>query len=149
VWQRRVLGRALWSALYGGTDPDSPFLGQPAWDAARGQLVVSQAQFGSTSDPSHGVIALRPGSGCRRWSLAWAVDIGGGSQPPPLVLGDVVIATTPAGDAYAISAAKGSIVWSAKPGPTVAPVATDGRAIFVAGLDGRVHAYAPRGFTAP
>ena len=35
-----------------------------AWDAARGQIVISQAQLTSAPDPPRGVVAFRPALGC-------------------------------------------------------------------------------------
>ncbi len=145
VWRRGVLGPPLWGGKLGPTGANEGFLGQPAWDAERGQLVVSQAIFGDPHDPSHGVLALVPSAGCTAWTEAWSTNLGGGPQPPPLVLGDVVLDVVPTGTVYGLDATTGQVIWSASTGPIVAPLATDGRSVYAAGLDGVVHAYAPAG----
>jgi PQQ-like domain len=142
VYRRDHLGVPVWSAAIGSTNPGDPFLGQPSWDAARQQIVIAPAEFGPGTDPSKGVVAYRPASGCTRFTPVWHDNIGGGPIPAPLIAGGIVFALAQAdGTVYGIDAAKGTNVWSAKIGSAFAPPATDGRTVYIAAVDGTVRAF--------
>jgi len=71
--------------------------------------------------------------------------VGGGAQPPALIVGGVVFSAVASRQMlYAFDVRTGSILWQRKINASQAPIATNGEAVFVADTNGVVTAYAPR-----
>jgi outer membrane protein assembly factor BamB len=145
IWDRTQLARGPIAAIPVG-DGVSAFVGTPAWSDDRQTLYEAQAVlFGAKGRLGNGIRAFRVQAGCR-FVQAWANPLGDGTQPTPLIVGDVVFAGggTPGGF-YALSAATGAILWKhPTAGRTVAVMITVGGTVFGADTDGTVYAFRPR-----
>jgi outer membrane protein assembly factor BamB len=101
--------------------------------------------FGAKGRLGNGIRAFHVQPGCR-FVQKWAQPLGDGTQPTPLVVGDVVFAGggTPGGF-YALGGSNGAILWKyPTAGRTVAVTITVGGTLFGADTDGTVYAFRPR-----
>jgi outer membrane protein assembly factor BamB len=145
VWKRSDLAHPLWSASLGPTSANEPFLGEPSWDVATRLLVVTESTFGAPNDLHRGVSAFAPNGACTTFTHRWDTNVGGGAQPPALIVGGVVFSAVATRQMlYAFDVRTGSILWQRKINASQAPIATNGEAVFVADTNGVVTAYAPR-----
>lgn len=147
VLRRAALAaRPIWDATLGPAGSDDPFLGQPTYLPALRLLVVAQALFGTAEDPSRGLSAFTVGANCT-FSRRWDLNIGGGPQPPPIAVGDVVAASAPASnDVKLVDARTGAIIGVlGTRQPVYAPLASDGTSIYVAATDGTIRRFAASG----
>jgi outer membrane protein assembly factor BamB len=143
VWRRSDLAHPVWKANLGPTSANEPFLAEPSWDAATRTLVVTESTFGP--ELQRGVSAFAPNSSCTTFVHRWDSNVGGGAQPPALIVGGVVFGAVAAQRMlYAFDVRTGSILWQRKINASQAPIATNGAAVFVADTNGFVTAYAPR-----
>lgn len=146
VWRRGKLSRGpLWDAPIGPTNPDDPFLGQPTYVPSLRLLVVAQTVFGNPASPSRGLSAFSIDPGCTRFTPRWNLNIGGGPQPPPIAVGQVVIAAAPAThQVMLVDARNGTILAEFDTHePVYAPPASDGTSVYTATIGGSVEATTP------
>lgn len=145
VWRRSNLKTPVWKALMGPTAPDEPFLAEPSYDAATRMLVISKSVFGTGANQHRGVTALRANANCTSFSTVWNSNVGPGAQPPPLIVGGVVVSAVASQQMlYAFDVRNGTILWEKKIAPSQAPIATSGAAIYVGDSNGTITSYAPK-----
>jgi outer membrane protein assembly factor BamB len=125
-----------------GTSSGDPFLGEPSWSSDRRTLYDASTNV-VTDDESRGdgVTALTFNANCQLRS-PWQTAVGHGIQPPPILLGDVLLAAGGSGGWNVIDATTGEVLWHEDTASlTVAPpIAADGR-IFAGGYDGVLTAF--------
>jgi len=145
VWDRTRLTSGPIASIPVG-DGVSAFVGTPAWSDSTQTLYEAQAVlFGSSGRLGNGLRTFHVERGCT-FKETWAHALGDGTQPTPLVVGDVVFAAggTPGGF-YALSTANGAVLWNyPTTGRTVAAIITVGGTVFGADTDGTVYAFRPR-----
>jgi outer membrane protein assembly factor BamB len=146
IWDRTQLGRGPIASIPVG-DGVSAFIGTPAWSDERQTLYEAEAVlFGAKGRLGNGVRAFKVQAGCR-FAQTWAIPLGDGTQPTPLVVGgDLLLAAggTPGGF-YALSTANGAILWKyPTPGRTVAAMISVGGTVYGADTGGTVYAFRPR-----
>jgi outer membrane protein assembly factor BamB len=145
IWDRTQLGNGPIASIPVG-DGVSAFVGTPAWSDDQQMLFEAQAVlFGAKGRLGNGIRAFHVQPGCR-FVQKWAQPLGDGTQPTPLVVGDVVFAGggTPGGF-YALGGSNGAILWKyPTAGRTVAVTITVGGTLFGADTDGTVYAFRPR-----
>jgi outer membrane protein assembly factor BamB len=146
VWRRSDLRSPVWMMKAGPTSANEPFLGEPSYDAATRELVVSESVFATSTRSSRGVSAFVANSRCSNFAPLWNANVGGGAEPPPLITGGVVFAAIATQrTVYAIDLKTGVIVWSKAIGASQAPISTNGRSVFIGTSDGTISAFAPAG----
>jgi outer membrane protein assembly factor BamB len=146
VWRRGKLSSGpVWDAPIGSTNPDDPFLGQPTYLPSLRLLVVAETNFGDPASPSRGLSAFSVNAGCTRFTPRWNLNIGGGPQPPPIAVGQVVIASAPAThQLMLVDARNGTILAEFDTDePVYAPPASDGTAVYTASIGGIVEVTTP------
>ena len=145
IWDRTQLGAGPIASIPVG-DGVSAFIGTPAWSDDLQTLFEAQAVlFGAKGRLGNGIRAFRVEKGCR-FVQTWANPLGDGTQPTPLVVGDVVFGAggTPGGF-YGLSTTNGAVLWKyPTAGRTVAVMITVGGTLFGADTEGRVYAFRPR-----
>jgi outer membrane protein assembly factor BamB len=141
VWNRDDIDAGP-IASFGLGDGTSPFVGAPSYDAARELLFVSQAVV-DTSGPDYGIAAIAVASGCKL-RVAWKATLGAGNQPPPLVVGDVVIdAGGSRGGFGALDARTGRTLWTFRTKtPTISPLIEVDGLVIGGSIGGTVFAFA-------
>jgi outer membrane protein assembly factor BamB len=128
------------------------FVGSPAYDPARGLLVVDDPTDSNTGTYKHGAVALRIGAGCSL-SLAWQWTVGRSvtgadnpSIPPTVANGVVYLVRSIESTAYAFDAESGRQLWSSRRSITggifASPIVANGQ-LLVAGFDGKLRAFGP------
>lgn len=147
VWNRNDLAAGPIQALP-LSDGVNAFVGEPSWSESQRRLVDAGATFERAGARiGAGVIAFAFGSDCRAHAV-WSAVTGDGSQPPPLVVGDVVVAAGGSTGGWEAHAARtGLLLWRyPTPGvPTLgSPSAADGT-IFAGDGAGVLRAFAPGG----
>jgi outer membrane protein assembly factor BamB len=152
-----VSGELVWSAVVATDGHTTVF--QPATDGT--DLVAGYTTF--VAPHTGGVVVLDPTSGRERWRATFPTardpQIGTGSTGNPILVGDLVIASSGDGTIYAFDRAAGFIRWTIppiaglpqilqgpfplpdSPGPDYRPLANSGRMLFVGSLKGPVIAY--------
>jgi outer membrane protein assembly factor BamB len=113
VWNRRRLAAGPIAAIHLG-DRSTAFIAQPSWSPRTKLLYVAGAALTApNADQPKGVVALRARPGCR-FVRAWKSITGFGNQPPPIVVGDVLLADGgDGGDVFALDARTGRQLWRA------------------------------------
>jgi len=128
----------------------APFVGAPSW-SPRLNLLFDGATAVRTNgtDEGDGVTAFSIGPGCS-FERKWATVTGLGTQPPPLVLGDVLFADGGyAGGYKAIDAATGQVLYSfATTAQTFAGPSAAGNLVLTGDFSGVVRAFGP-GYLGP
>jgi len=145
IWDRTQLSRGPIAAIPVG-DGVSAFAGTPAWSDVQQTLYEAQAVlFGASGRLGNGIRAFHVQPGCT-FKQTWAHVLGDGTQPTPLVVGDVLFAGggTPGGF-DALSTGNGAVLWSYPTASrTVAVMITVGGTVFGADTGGTVYAFRPR-----
>lgn len=146
IWDRLDLGRGPIQEVPLSDGIDA-FVGEPSWSVARGLLYDAGATFErGGSRLGTGVMALAFRSGCKVRPV-WSAVVGDGPQPPPLVVGNVVVAAGGSTGGYeAHAASDGLLLWKfPTPGAAAlgSPSAADGK-IFAGDYGGTLWAFAPR-----
>jgi hypothetical protein len=110
VWRRRALADGPVESHEVGT-VSAPFIAAPSWSRRRELLFVASARVVDDGvNVGDGVQAFTV-ENCRL-RPAWATVTGVGTQPPPLILGDVVIAVGGfRGGFSALNALTGAVLW--------------------------------------
>jgi outer membrane protein assembly factor BamB len=141
VWNRDHIDEGP-IASFGLGDGTSPFVGAPSYDPADELLFVSQAVV-DTRGPDYGIAAIEVGSGCRL-RVDWRSALGAGNQPPPLVVGDVVIdAGGSRGGFGALDARTGRLLWTFHTNtPTISPLIEVDGLVIGGSVGGTVIAFA-------
>jgi outer membrane protein assembly factor BamB len=142
IWDREDVGAGPAFRLGIGTASLSPFLGEPSWSRDRQTLYDASTNVVSDGESlGDGVTALTFNASCHL-RASWQTAVGDGTQPPPIVLGDVLFAAGGSGGWSVINAATGDVLWHADTASlTLAPpIAADGR-IFAGGYDGVLTAF--------
>jgi outer membrane protein assembly factor BamB len=125
-------------------DGVAPFVGQPAYSPWLHMFFDAHAvvRDGSTK-LGDGVAAFSVGSGCTI-RPRWLTKVGVGNEPPPIVVGNVVVAAGgDAGGYTALDARTGDRLWelSTDGVPTFSPPIAVDDTIFAGDLGGRVRAF--------
>ena len=146
VWDRDALAQGPLLSIPLG-DAVAPFVGQPAYSPRLHMLFDAESVVRQGSDKlGDGIAALGIESGCR-FSVRWTTNVGSGNQPPPIVVGDVVVAAGgDPGDYVALDARTGAVVWrwSTDGAPTMAPVIAVADGIFAGDARGVVRRFVLR-----
>jgi outer membrane protein assembly factor BamB len=124
----------------------APFIGAPSW-SPRLQLLFdgATAVVRNGTNLGDGVTAFSVSADCT-FARDWSTVTGVGTQPPPLVLGDVLFADGGYGGGYkALSAATGDVLWSfPTTAQTFAGPSAAGNLVLTADFSGVVRAFGPR-----
>jgi outer membrane protein assembly factor BamB len=144
VWDRDNLAAGPIFSEGVGT-VSAPFVGAPSW-SPRLQLLFdgATAVVRNGTNLGDGVTAFSAGADCT-FARGWSTVTGVGTQPPPLVLGDVLVADGGYGGGYkALSAATGEVLWSfPTTAPTFAGPSAAGNLVLTADFSGVVRAFGP------
>ena len=146
VWWAAAIGAGPVASLPLSDGVDA-FVGEPSWSPRTKLLYDAGATFtrGGTKIGA-GVIALRVTRDCT-FKPVWSRVVGAGSQPPPLVAGDVVVASggTP-GDFVALDARTGTVLQRVSTGgaTTWGPAIEARGTIFAGDASGTLYAFRPR-----
>jgi outer membrane protein assembly factor BamB len=145
VWWAAAIGAGPVAAIP-LSDGVSAFVGEPSYSPRTRMLYDAGATFirGGVTVGA-GVIALRVTAACR-FVPAWTRVLGRGSQPPPLVAGDVVFAAGgEPGDFAALDARTGAVLQKVSTGgaTTWAPAIEARGTIFAGDLNGKLYAFRP------
>ncbi len=126
----------------------APFVGAPSWSPRR-QLLFDggTAVVDNGTNTGDGVTAFSVGPSCTL-TRSWSTVTGTGTQPPPLVLGDVLFADGGYGGGYKTLDAVTGEVLSTFPttAPTFAGPAAAGNLVLTADYAGVVRAFGPSWF---
>jgi outer membrane protein assembly factor BamB len=124
----------------------APFLGEPSWSSAQNVLFDASTNVpGDAGSLGDGVTAIRFTRECHA-RVVWQSVTGRGTQPPPLVLGDVLFAAGGSGGWSVIDAITGLVLWRYETAQSTfaPPIAVGGR-IFAGDAGGVVHAFGAAG----
>ncbi|MGZ4393818.1 MAG: outer membrane protein assembly factor BamB family protein [Gaiellaceae bacterium] len=144
VWNRDNLAAGPILAEGIGT-VSAPFVGAPSWSPRRQLLFdASAAVIKNGTNVGDGVTAYRVGPGCT-FDRIWSTVTGIGTQPPPLVLGDVLFADGGySGGFKALDVTTGAVLFSFETkAATFAGPAAAGNLVLTADFDGVVRAFGP------
>jgi outer membrane protein assembly factor BamB len=149
VWDRNDLASGpLFSEGVGTVS--APFVGAPSW-SPRLRLLFdgATAVVRDGTNYGDGVTAFSVGADCA-FTRAWSTVTGVGTQPPPLVLGDVLFADGGySGGFKALDAATGDVLWTFPTTPaTFAGPSAAGNLVLTADFSGVVRAFGPSYFGA-
>ena len=143
VWNRRRLADGPVATIRLG-DRTTAFIAQPSWSPRTKLLYVAGAALTVPNvDHPKGVVALRVRSGCR-FVRAWKAITGFGNQPPPIVVGDVLLADGgDGGDVFALDARTGRRLWraSTRSVPVGAPLVYAAGTLVAGDAKGTVYAF--------
>jgi outer membrane protein assembly factor BamB len=143
VWRRDRLGRSLHSriALSDGT---SAFVGAPSWSPRTQMLYDSGVTEEKNGTRVVGTIALKVNANCG-FSAKWFAATGAGTQPQPLVAGDLVASTGGFGGGFYVNrASTGVAVWHfATQGAAIAPMIEAGGLLIGGDMGGNLYAFRP------
>ncbi len=144
VWDRNDLAAGpLFSAGIGTVS--APFIGAPSWSPRLHLLFDGgTAVVRNSTNYGDGVTAFSVDADCT-FANAWSTVTGVGTQPPPLVLGDIVFADGGYSGGYkALSALTGDVLWSfPTTAGTFAGPAASGNLVLTADFAGVVRAFGP------
>jgi PQQ-like domain len=144
VWDRTNLAAgAIFSDGVGTVS--APFVGAPSWSPRLGLLYdASTAIFKDDKNIGDGVTAYSIGPNCA-FKKTWATMTGVGTQPPPLVLGDVLFADGGYSGGYkALDAQTGDVLFSIETkGATFSGPSAAGNVVLTGDFDGVVRAFGP------
>jgi outer membrane protein assembly factor BamB len=141
VWRRYALSNGpVFSAGIG--TPTAPFVGEPSWSASKRMLYDAGTNIlhdGITD--GEGVTAYSVNADCE-FQFEWQKATGKGTQPPPLLLGDVLFAAGGSGGWSALDAHTGAVLWHVDtPSPTLAPASAANGRIFAGTFGGALSAF--------
>jgi hypothetical protein len=144
VWDRTDLAKGpLYETAIGNVS--QPFAGSPSWSPRLNMLFDAGAKvIVNDANTGDGVNAFKVGPNCT-FSPAWQTVTGTGTQPAPVVLGDVVFAQGGfAGGYAALDARDGKTLWSfPTTAPTLAPSIAIGNLVVTADSSGTVRVFGP------
>lgn len=141
VWRRDRLGTPLFKAKIGPTDANDGFLAQPTWFPSTRTLVVAQAQYATDGDTHRGLAGFRVDGRCR-FARAWTANVGGGAQPQPLGIGEIVLAVASAsGKVAVVDSRTGTLLRLLETGPAYAPLMVAGTYVVSGAADGTIRAF--------
>jgi|SRR5579872_1229100 len=140
IWKRDALADGPVAEFAIGTRSGAPFVGQPSWSSSLNVLYDASTDVPGLGD-GVSAVAFTTTCGVR---VRWQTATGDGTQPPPLVLGDVIFAAGGSSGWSALDATTGDLLWHENgDSPTLAPpIAVDGR-IVAGDWGGVLHAFAP------
>lgn len=108
---------AIWSMEIGPDDLATPFIGEPSWSPDEQELVIANARV---YDPAiaggvthfSAAVGLAIGPGCTfPTKPTWIADVGAGTKPPPLIVGDdVFVAGGDSSDFAVLDARSGAVL---------------------------------------
>jgi outer membrane protein assembly factor BamB len=143
VWDRTNLARGPLFKLPLG-DGVAPFVGQPSYSPWLRMFFDAHAVVRNGSEKlGDGVAAFSVDAGCKIRER-WLTNVGLGNEPPPIIVGNVVIAAGGDAGGYAVLDARtGEVVKSFSTGdaPTWSPPIAVGDTIYAADLAGTVRAF--------
>jgi PQQ-like domain len=143
VWRRDRLGRAIHTRI-ALSDGIAAFVGAPSWSPRTQMLYDAGATEQKNGSRVVGTIALKVNAKCG-FSYKWFTATGSGTQPQPLVVGDLVASTGGfSGGFYVNRAATGVAVWHfATNGGAIAPMIEAGGLLIGGDMSGNLYAFRP------
>jgi outer membrane protein assembly factor BamB len=144
VWNRDRLADGPVLRLPLG-DGIAPFVGSPGWSSSTQMVYEAQSVIRSDGGRlGNGVTAWHVDPGCG-FRPIWQAVLGDGSQPTPLLVGNVLFATGgKPGGFFALNAATGKQLWGYPTGgrTTASMISVDGE-VFGADTNGGLYAFSP------
>ena len=143
VWNRDALAKGpVFQAALG--DGVAAFVGQPAYSPWLGMFFDTHAVIRKDGvKVGDGVAAFSVGPGCKI-RARWVTNVGAGNEPPPIVVGNVVVAAGGDTGGYAaLDARTGETEWRASTdgASTISPPIAVSNTIFAGDLGGVVRAF--------
>jgi hypothetical protein len=144
VWRQDRLARGL-HARIGLSDGVSAFVGAPSWSPVTQMLYDGGVVEHREGNELTGTVAIAIGPKCaltRRWFQV----TGTGTEPEPLVAGDLVASTGGYAGGFVVSrAATGSVVWRyPTPAAAISPLIEAGGLLVGGDMNGNLYAFRPR-----
>lgn len=143
VWRQDRLARGAYLRIP-LSDGVSAFVGAPSWSPRTQMLYVASATAERAGERFVGTMALAVTPKCG-FTKRWFVATGRGSQPEPLVVGDLVGSTGGFAGGFVVSRARsGVVVWRyATTSATLAPLIAAGGLLIGGDTGGHVYAFRP------
>jgi outer membrane protein assembly factor BamB len=122
-------------------DGTAPFVGAPSYDAKSRRLFISQAVV-DPEGPSYGIAAFAVTATCE-FRPAWKSPFGAGNQPPPIVVGDVVLDSGGSTGGFgALDSKTGRLLWTfSTQAQTISPLIEVAGTVIGGDVDGNVYAF--------
>jgi hypothetical protein len=145
VWRQDALAEGPYARIP-LSDGEDAFVGAPSWSPRTQMLYDSTATAESAGTRLDGTMALKVTAKCG-FTKRWFTATGDGSQPQPLVAGDLVADTGGLTGGFAVErAATGVVVWRyPTPAATIAPLIEAGGELIGGDTSGRLYAFRPTG----
>jgi hypothetical protein len=143
VWRQDGLARGPVARIPLSDGVDA-FVGAPSWSPQTQMLYDAGATAMKAGKRLVGTMALAVARGCT-FTKRWFVATGDGSQPEPLVAGDLVASTGgSAGGFVVVRAGSGVVRWRYPTrAPTLAPLVEAGGLLIGGDLDGNLYLFRP------
>ena len=143
VWRQDRLGRTV-HARIALSDGTAAFVGAPSWSPRTQMLYDAGVTEQKKGTRVVGTIALKVNANCG-FSAKWFAPTGAGTQPQPLVAGDVVASSGGFGGGFYVNrAATGVGVWHfATQGGAIAPMIEAGGLLIGGDMGGNLYAFRP------
>jgi hypothetical protein len=144
VWRQDALAKGPYARIP-LSDGVAAFVGAPSWSPVKQMLYDSTATALRSNARLEGTIALKVTTKCR-FTKRWFTATGDGSQPEPLVAGDLVADTGGSTGGFAVErAGTGVLVWRyPTAAATVSPLIEAGGELIGGDLSGRLYAFLPK-----
>jgi hypothetical protein len=142
IWNRADVGAGPVFTFGLGTSSGEAFLGEPSWSPDHRTLYDASTNVMTDGESvGDGITALTFDANCHVTS-PWQTAVGHGTQPPPILLGDVLFAAGGSGGWSVLDAATGEVLWHEDTASlAVAPPIAAGGRIFAGGYDGVLSAF--------
>ena len=146
IWRQNAVGAGIYARV-ALADSVDPFVGTPSWSAKTQMLYDGGATALRAGKRLVGTMGLKTVVGKKKCTFAkrWYAPTGKGTQPQPLVAGDLVVSTGgDAGGLYVRRAATGVGVWQFPTSEgTISPPILAGGRVVVGDYGGVLYAFAP------
>jgi hypothetical protein len=145
VWRQDSLAKGPYARIPLSDGVDA-FVGAPSWSPITQMLYDSTAVALKAGARLDGTIALKVTASCG-FTKRWFAATGDGSQPAPLVAGDLVADTGGTKGGFAVErAATGVVVWRfPTPAATLSPLIEAGNELVGGDMNGHLYAFRPTG----
>jgi outer membrane protein assembly factor BamB len=143
VWRQDGLGKGPYARIP-LSDGDDAFVGAPSWSPITQMLYDSTATALKAGTRLEGTVGLKVTATCG-FTKRWFAATGDGSQPEPLVAGDLVADTGGSKGGFVVErAATGVVVWRfATAAATLSPLIEVGNTLIGGDMSGRLYAFRP------
>ncbi len=139
VWNRTQIDSGP-IASFGLGDGIAAFVGAPAYDPVRELLFVSQVVLRGV-EPTYGLAGIEVARGCSL-RVVWKSVFGSGDQPPPIVVGDVVLDSGGASGGFGALSEQGRLLWTyGTDAQTISPLIEVDGTVIGGDVDGNVYAF--------